>query len=277
MKIYISLSSAEKISLKDATDRHLFGPVWHGTNPSSQELIDTEGFKIFKNDAGSRETKNGFSKMDYPVHTLGYGIYFTTSKANAAKYAGSGRKLKTYYLDVPRLETINFAAENTIMRWWKSNGFDPVLNAKDRVLATQKMTETLMSKFDAVYQKAKAMGGKGFDCNQICVYDVSRIYEIDESLSKGLDIGAKVKRKSDGMTGIILKATPFGNVEYMIELLTKRLTEVEPMHYDHIKERLTLFERLEKLPEDKRIGFEIRWKKGGTEYQVPIFDVEEKA
>jgi hypothetical protein len=207
------------ISLQDAKDRKLFGPVYHGTSSENWSKIDTEGFKVIEGETGSAGVSNGYegtreyaAGVPAPVHHLGYGVYFTTSPTIAKMFnGGTAKGLRTYYLDVPRLETINFAATNTMMKWWIKMGYNPDVARRDRVTATKLLTENLKSQFDAVWFKGKTLR-KTLDGDQVCVYDPSRIYEIDKKLAKPGDIGSKVKRKSDGMKGTILniRTAPVG-------------------------------------------------------------------
>ena len=200
------------ISPQEALDRKLFGPVWHGTAPEIRETIDAEGFKIFEGEAATGPIRNGFEGgvkeyalgLPPPVHFLGYGVYFTTSKGVAKKFnMNSERGLKTYYLDVPRLKTINFNAPHTMMKWWLKNGYPPDLAKTDRVAATKVLTENLKSKFDAVFHKGG--GFKTIDMGpQVAVFDPSRIYLVDPSLAKPGEIGCTVVRKADGMKGRLL-------------------------------------------------------------------------
>jgi hypothetical protein len=139
----------------------------------------------------------------------------------------STKGMKTYYLNVSNCETINFAVPHTMMNWWIKNGYDPELAKKDRVAATKKMTEHLKSQWDAVWFRGQGLR-KFLDGDQICVYDPSRVYEIDPTLSKPGDIGSKVRRKSDGMKGVIRRVR---NLEPEQSRLyhggTKRLLEVK--------------------------------------------------
>ena len=185
----------------------MFGPVWHGTTSMARAKIEAAGFKIFIGPARSSDIAHGYEAPHLPIHHLGFGVYFTTSRAIARDFnMRSARGLLTYYLDVPRLETINFGSSNTMMRWWASYGFDPDFARQGewaRVEATKIMTTNLASEFDAVWFKGKGLR-RLLDGDQVCVYDPARIYQIDSSLSSGLEIGARVRRLADGMLGIIL-------------------------------------------------------------------------
>jgi len=199
------------ISLQEAKDRKLFGPVYHGTTAENWAKIDAEGFKFTEGEEGSEGMSNGYTGtspyaqgVPAPVHHLGYGVYFTTSPTIAKMFNGGTTKgLRTYFLDVPRLETINFAAPNTMMKWWVKMGYNPDVAKRDRVVATKLLTDNLKSQFDAVWFKGKTIR-KVLDGDQVCVYDPSRVYEIDKKMSKPGELGSKVKRKADGMKGAIL-------------------------------------------------------------------------
>jgi hypothetical protein len=219
----IVTSSVKKISLQEAHDKKMFGPVWHGTSPEARKEIEKGGFKVFIGKPRSGDVSNGYHTSSYaegkpaPIHHLGFGIYLTTAKAIAKEFnEGSVSGLKEYYLDIPRLETINFGSPNTMMKWWVQNGYDipaiyPItdhgLTADKiddmRLKATKSLTDALKSKHDAVWFKGKGLK-KLLDGDQICVFDTSRIYEIDQSQAKEGEVGSSVKRKEDGMTGIIV-------------------------------------------------------------------------
>jgi hypothetical protein len=128
----------------------------------------------------------------------------TPSQSVGKKFNGNSLKgLKVYYLDVPRLESINFNTPHTMMKWWLKNGYDPDTSTWSRVKATQQMTETLKSKFDAVYHKGG--GWKTLDIGpQIVVFDPSHIYRVDNALAKPGEIGCTVIRKSTGEKGTLL-------------------------------------------------------------------------
>lgn len=190
----------------------MFGPVYHGTTEERQENIGNEGFEIYIGEANTGEVAHGYLNQPYhegipaPIHTLGFGIYFTTAKAIAKQFAGgTARGMKTYYLDVPNLETINFGVPKTMMKWWVGQGYDPQLAKTNRVEATKKLTENLKSKYDAVWFKGKGLH-KLLDGDQICVFDPSRVYQVDPNLAKPGDVGSKVKRLADGMKGTIMSA-----------------------------------------------------------------------
>lgn len=207
-----------KVTPEDVKKMHLFGPVYHGTDQKGHEGIGGEGFRVFVGSAAQGNLSNGYLLNNYyggipaPIHHIGFGTYFTTTKSIAKMFNhGTTRGLKPYYLHVPRLETINFGAPKTMMNWWQKNGYDmkpvdwtktaedmpiggrvirsnPQEIEKKRIQATINMTNTLKAKYDAVWFK-----GKGFkrllDGDQICVYDPNNIYELSTENYKGVDIG----------------------------------------------------------------------------------------
>jgi hypothetical protein len=179
-----------------------------------------------------------------PVHHLGYGVYFTTNKNIGKMYNGNSvRGLKEYYIATPPTEIINFGSAHTMMNWWIKNGYDPELAMVDRVAATQGLTDTLSSKHDVVWLKGKGLF-KLLDGDQVCVYNPDLIYLIDEGLSKPGDIGSKVVRKSDGMIGI------FREYRELPPEISQQYHHGEP-------------------------GFmTVKWKKGGTDYNVYPSQVE---
>lgn len=235
------------ISQQEAIDREMFGPVYHGTY--DEDLIQQEGFKIFVGEAYSGNIAHGYEYSDYdsgipaPIHHLGFGIYFTTVKAIAQRF---GKSSYTYYLDVPRLEIINFGATGTMMKWWIKNGFDPDLARVDRVTATKELTDYLSSKFDAVWFKGKGLK-RLLDGDQICVYDPSNIYRIDPNLAKPFEVGSKIKRISDGMIGLVLKR------ESLVDIIDR---------YPGANWAV------DALSEGAKYRLTVRWKKGGTDYNV---------
>ena len=206
-------SPIPKVSQQQAEDKHMFGPVWHGTTADKKEKIEQEGFKVFVGGDRQGDVSHGYDNTNYygnippPIHHLGYGIYFTTSKAIAKQYAkGSAKGLKTYYLDVPKLETINFAAPRTMMKWWIDNGYNynemlEKYKFEDvaRIEATKNLTNQLKSKYDAVWFKGKGLH-RLLDGDQICVFDTKNIYQLDTNLTQPWEPGCKVKRKIDNMT-----------------------------------------------------------------------------
>jgi hypothetical protein len=188
-------------SLQKAIDSKFFGPVYHGTTQERLKSIQDKGFEIYIGSDREGNIRNGYPNQGYsqsstppPIHHLGYGIYFTTKKSIAKNFNDNSMKgIKPYYLDVSRLETVNFASPKKMMDWWISNGYDPELAKVDRVKATINLTNTLKNKFDAIWFKGTGgLNYKVLDGDQIVVFDTSRIYSIDDKLNIGKNIGATV-------------------------------------------------------------------------------------
>jgi hypothetical protein len=220
-KDYTIISELTQVGYQEIQNRKLFGPVYHGTTEESMSGIMTGGFKVFSGGARSGDVRNGYISQDYadgkpaPVHHLGYGIYFTQNKSIFKQYQGSGRGMKEFYLDVPKIETINFASPNTMMKWWVKNGYDmpkfqdlknyaPSQIEEIRIKSTQNMTNIIKQKFDAVLFKGKGMYSL-LDGNQICVYDPSKIYLLNQELNDENEIfpGDRVKLKNLKATVVV--------------------------------------------------------------------------
>lgn len=112
-------------------------------------------------------------------------------------------------------------------------------------------SKELSSKYDAVWFKGKGIR-RLLDGDQICVFNVNNIFEIDHSLSQPMEIGSKVRRKSDGMIGRILKKEDIKGWPTGIRNLHKWLT-----------------------PETKML-YTIVWNKGGTQRNIPDYQLEPK-
>jgi len=267
--IQIKIAGAlPEISEHEAVERKLFGPVYHGTSEENRQRIGDEGFKVFIGDTGSSNISNGYDARNgayhngipAPVHHTGYGVYFTTIKSIAKQFAGGTAKgMETYYLDIPRLETINFGAPRTMMKWWIDNGYDPKLAMTDRVLATARLTATLKSKYDAVWFKGKSMY-KLLDGDQVCVFDpTNKVFVLNNKLSLPGQIGSKVRRKADGMIGVIMKVDGPGS-QRMKWIEEKRLADPE-FAAQHYNPQTTAY-------------YYVKWKRGGTDYNCPNNDVD---
>jgi len=248
-------SPTPEISPQEAIDKGLFGPVYHGTSDSNRENIDKHGFEIRISDRGTSGVSNGYPITDYygskppPVHHLGFGIYFTTVKAIGKKFNNNSLKgLKSYYLDIPKLEEINFGAPRTMMKWWEENGYDmPKVDnfgsdqvREQRLQSTINLTDELKSKYDAVWFKGKGLSTL-LDGDQVVVFDVGNIYQVNPKLASGLEVGAKVRRKEDGMTGVIKGQ----------RIMADRFKEYHPKGVEK--------------------WFEVKWKKGGT---TEVYDID---
>jgi len=205
------MAQVRKISPEQAREMKLFGPVYHGTTADSRDIIAQQGFKIFANLPRQGNVTNGYLFQSYssshneppPIHHLGFGIYFTTSKTRGKMYnSGTATGLKPYYIYAPRMETINFGSPNTMMKWWRANGYDMTsLGVKpgqekenEWLRATQNLTNTLKSKYDAVWFKGKGIK-RLLDGDQIVVFNPDNIFEINNSLSSGYDNGQGVTIK----------------------------------------------------------------------------------
>ena len=186
------LEQVQEISYAEAKRKDMFGPVYHGTTKENREKIKKDGFNIFVGSERTGEIRHGYELEIYggtglpaPIHHLGYGVYFTTVKAIAKEFnQGGATGLIPYYLDVPRLETINFGSPGNMMKWWIQNGYDMdrSMDPLKRMQATINLTNNLKSKYDAVWYKGKGIR-RLLDGDQICVYDVNRIYKINPELS----------------------------------------------------------------------------------------------
>lgn len=254
-----------KISKQFAIDNGMFGPIYHGTSYSNREKIEKDGFRIFKSsDVGKR---HGYpfraDHLHMPVDHLGYGVYFTTIKSIAKKFNQGSTSLKEYYLDTNNILTINYGNRNTMMEWYHSMGYDSKLaktSPDEWHKQTEKMTDTIKSQYDAVWYKGKGLY-KLTDGDQVCVYNIDVLVEIDPKMSSGYEIGSKVVRKSDGMKGVILKKRENKPSEYVIDKYNSgELPETSK------------FKRI--IETGETLLLEVKWNKGGTEFDVFASDVE---
>ncbi|RTK95535.1 MAG: hypothetical protein EKK64_06850 [Neisseriaceae bacterium] len=234
------LSELTQVGYQEVQNKKLFGPVYHGTTEESMSNIMTGGFKVFSGQARTGDVRHGYILQEYadgkpaPVHHLGYGIYFTQSKSIFKQYQGSGKGMKEFYLDVPRIETINFASPNTMMKWWVKNGYDmpklkelsnyaPSQVEEIRIKATQNMTNKIKQNYDAILFKGKGLYSL-LDGNQICVYDPSRIYLLNQELNDENEIfpGDKVKLKNIKGAVIVQDKRP---KKYRFDIMDKILNQ----------------------------------------------------
>jgi hypothetical protein len=212
LKTFLALTEVTQVGYQDITAKKLFGPVYHGTTAENLDKILQSGFKFQVGLSKTGDTRHGFELKNYgnievppPVHFLGYGVYFTQNKTIAKDFnQGSGKGIKEFYLDAPRMETINFGAVNTMMKWWKSHGYDmqPISSFNQQsdieqawIKATVNLTNNLKSQFDAILFKGKGFRNRLLDGNQVCVYDPSRIYLFNSDLnaSDSYFVGDRVK------------------------------------------------------------------------------------
>lgn len=226
------MAKVRSVSPEEVSGSGWFGPVYHGSSEENRGVIDKEGFKVFVGGARAGNVSHGYQSMDYsggiapPIHHLGYGIYFTTVKAIAKQYNGGTTKgLPEYYLKVPRLDTINFGSPNTMMKWWLQNGYTgkPGMSEAERVAATEDLTDTLKSQFDAVWYKGKGIR-KLLDGDQIVVFNPDNIYRVDNSMSSGYDNGR----------GVIVR--PGDRVQVRDTRLVLNVLKVEPLQRGNLAE-----------------------------------------
>lgn len=249
-------SSLKTISSQRAIDRNYFGPVYHGTTQENIQSIKSFGFDINRS---KNDPTNGYIDGPYsyvtgnipaPLHHLGFGIYFTTSLSIAKKYNNSSVKgLMRFYLNIPRLEIINFAAPRTMMKWWIANGYN-YDETKDRYKSTINLTKNLKSQYDAVWFKGKTLWST-LDGDQLCVYKTSSIFLVDDTLAKPYDIASKVVFKGPtNRDNLYIPSDP--NIKGTI--IDKRL--IPDRVYDNLG---GFFDR----NKDKHY-FMVTWSKGGT-------------
>jgi uncharacterized protein (DUF1330 family) len=207
-KFFESKTVLNTISYQEAIDKKLFGPVYHGTTQDRWDKIHDSGFKIFIGQSSTYiegDIRHGYGNNLYydtgklaPIHHLGYGVYFTKNKTTAKSFNNkTTTNLKEFFIDLPRLAIINFASHKKMMQWWEDNGYDPELALTNRIKATEILTNNLKEKYDGVYFLGKSGMYKALDGDQIVVFDPSKIYLVDKSLSKGTEIGAKIKLIKD--------------------------------------------------------------------------------
>jgi hypothetical protein len=289
------------VSLQQVRDEKLFGPVYHGSTEESRKNISQQGFRVIKDIAGARseERTHGFQTSDYalglpaPIHFLGWGVYFTTVKSIAMKFNWAGgpsaKGLTAYYLNTPRIATINFGATGTIMKWWIAHGYDfdwrnipgernfanPAVE-RERVRATDHMTEQLKSQYDAVWYKGKGMY-KLLDGDQVCIYEpAGKIFKIDPKLSKGLEVGAQVKIAA-GAEEVYLKSY---EERFAKEITVKQEGNVRvfynqngsPFHRQPLGVKGTIM-NITSAPNGKQF-YHIKWTKGGTQFNYVESELE---
>lgn len=255
------------IPLQKAVDSRMFGPVYHGTHKDNQDTIQQKGFQIFDD---PYTKAHGYPYREYyggyppPLDHLGFGVYFTTSKAIAIRFNGDTAKgLNTYYLDVPRLETINFGSAKNMMNWWLKNGYDGELakqGESGRIMATKKLTDALKTNWDAVWFKGKGIH-RLLDGDQIVVFDTSRIYMIDNKLAEPMSLGSKV-------ISLIDRYTKRAGVEPYIYVPKGALGTI-------IDKRSTAEITAQYRP-DTPFYYTIKWNKGGTDYNVLEKEIQSK-
>jgi DNA topoisomerase-1 len=308
------------ISMQQALDRNMFGPVYHGTAFDIRKIVE-EGFDADRSiptghrslyGGGGRPigSSNGYNFTPYalgiapPVHHLGFGVYFSKSKAAAQSYnGGSAKNLPMFFIDAPDMEEINFGAPNTMMKWWLKNGYDMTAEATQKldfqawVEATRHLTENLR-KHGAVYFKGKSEIYKALDGDQICVYDPSHIYMVDPNMSAGFEVGAKVTCKQEipanyQREGVLLdtvRATDSGSAGKVGWKAVFRAVDFDgkPVEREHmyplhwippanvkgvIISRHDLDPKFNASWGGAKWTFAIKWQKGGTQYNYTENDL----
>lgn len=233
-----------EISLQEARQTCI-GPFYHGTAPETIQQIRETGFAWQEGDTGSEGTSHGYENINYvlncppPVHHLGYGIYGTAAK-NIAKDFGYGNMRNVFEFWITkdaRIETINWGAPTTMMKWWNKMGYDCELARSDRVEATRVLTQNLSSQYDAVIYKGQGLR-RLLDGNQICIYNPNILRQVNKKLTQPGEIGSKVRRKTDNMLGTLMNRRPLDK-------------EVSQLYHNGEPEFLV-----------------VKWRKGGTDMNV---------
>lgn len=197
--VMVLAEAISRISPAEAQERKMFGPVYHGTTEANMQSIMDKGFEVRIGNWDGDQIRNGIKDRQLtpdtqaPIHFLGYGIYLTTSQTIAKEFANGRGARKQFYIDAPRMISINFASQDKMRRWWRDHGFDEELSRKDRVAATEKMTNVLKAKYDAVWFKGKSVRGRLLDGDQVVVFDPAKIYLVDDSMANPMEIGSKVE------------------------------------------------------------------------------------
>jgi hypothetical protein len=235
---YLPFMLPKPISPEDVEKLHLFGPVYHGTTEDNRKLIQHQGFQFFKGLPRAANVSHGYEMHGYgysdtppPIHHLGFGAYFTRAYSIAKDFnLGTSRGLEDYYVGGanykrPRILEINWGSPNTMMKWWRENGYDmpSIKSIKDPqeledqwIKSTDNLTNYLKSKYDAVYYKGKGMR-KLLDGDQVCVYRPEEcIYTINYKMSPGYNTengttirpGDRIQIKGTKATGLVAKISP---------------------------------------------------------------------
>lgn len=285
LKEHIISEELNTISLQQARDKKLFGPVYHGSSQENLEKIGREGFKIFHGTRGDENISHGYpANSTYamgfppPVHHLGYGIYFTTVKAIAKQFNQNTTKgIREFFLNTPRILEINFQSPEKMMKWWVANGYDGELaktGEQGRIQATKKLTDYLSSKYDAVWFKGKGFMKRNLDGDQIVVFDTNNIFTVNPELSAPMEIGARVKRKTAKYETIITYDTETGKSEReqtnKIQIpagvsgiiMTKNPAEPMRNHWREIGNSTPHW------TEGSEFVYSVKWSKGGTEGNI---------
>lgn len=245
-----------------ASGSGLFGPVYHGSSPENLAKIRKDGFRIIKT---GDDKSHGYPDQEYghtgyppPVDHLGFGIYFTTIKSIGKKFNNNSvRGLVKFYLDAPRLETINFGAPNTMMKWWIANGYN-IDEDVGQMKATENLTAQLSSQYDAVWFKGKGMY-KLLDGDQVCVYNPTKIYMVEDKAASGFDLGAIVVHN-----GRVPGRYKGREENYFIpaEGMKGKIVSKNPIPYERFDD--TMIAKMQLDPSVDKNWISVKWKKGGT-------------
>jgi len=276
-QIFEGKSGLKRISKQEAIDKNMFGPVYHGTRPHNWENIFTQGFKIFYENPSNTYLSNIYDSGYYPpLHHLGYGIYFTTVRSIAKRFNfGTEKNLKEFYLDVSNIHEIRFSSKKNMMKWWLENGYNGELGKSDRTKATKKMTNFLKSKYDAIWFKDKTMYGPSLDGDQIVVFDPSKIYMVDDSLSGEKEIGSKVKSSRDIMGKTLEVDSNTGEWKRIDVIEVPKGTTGKILNKKSVQETI---KRLNYKPEEhwaygSEYIYTVKFNKGGTHHNILDKDI----
>jgi hypothetical protein len=101
------------------------------------------------------------------------------------------------------------------------------------------------------------------DGDQIIVFDPSKIYLVDDSVTEPLSIKSKVQRKSDGMIGVIVAKDLIPPGQYERQ---KQFWDTVPMD-DPRRQKYSV------MTPDTKYRLHVKWQKGGTDFNVYDTDV----
>lgn len=300
-KEWIIINEVKQIGYDKIQQKKMFGPVYHGTSSERFDNIIKHGFSVPIGGARTADVTHGYEISDYadgipaPVHHLGFGVYLTTVKNIAKAYQGDGKNIKQFFVDTPRIETINFGSNRNMMKWWRNHGYD-MPQLKDlygkgipndeienmRVKATLKMTENLKQKYDAVWFKGKGIR-RLLDGDQICVYNPDKIYLFDPSLNpqdefytadrvkiKELPIAITIQNKRSSNHSNPFNMNPFdflfnqtSNNYYAVKITSEDIEKIKKHYYDRIYNALFISQEFKEL-------FSIRMQNSGDSFEDSV-------
>ena len=257
------------ISPQYAKDSGFFGPVYHGSTSDKLSQIDSQGFKITVGSERSGDVSHEYESGDYysgipaPIHHMGYGIYFTTVKSIAKRFSYGNPNIGPYFLDAPRIETINWGSPRTMMKWWIENGYDYKKTPQttfgnnetdlfairqERMRATVHMTAYLKERYDVVWYKGKGIS-RLLDGDQVVVFNPAKIYKLDKTLAKPGEIGSTVISK----VGI----DPYSRGTVVVPIGTKGVIVDKKKPNEH-----------QKCAEGSEWIYSIKYEKGGVQWGI---------